>query len=48
MNLSYNPAMTGVTMLEARTLSKWYGAIRAVSDVGFTLAAGEVVALRHT
>ena len=30
-------------MLEARTLSKWYGAIRAVSDVSFTLAAGEVL-----
>jgi ABC-2 type transport system ATP-binding protein len=30
-------------MLEARTLSKWYGAIRAVSDVSFILAAGEVL-----
>ena len=30
-------------MLEARSLSKWYGAIRAVSDVSFTLAAGEVL-----
>ena len=30
-------------MLEARTLSKWYGAIRAVSDVSFTLAPGEVL-----
>lgn len=30
-------------MLEARSLSKWYGAIRAVSDVNFTLAAGEVL-----
>jgi ABC-2 type transport system ATP-binding protein len=30
-------------MLEARALSKWYGAIRAVSDVSFTLAAGEVL-----
>ncbi len=30
-------------MLEARSLSKWYGAIRAVSDVSFTLAVGEVL-----
>jgi ABC-2 type transport system ATP-binding protein len=30
-------------MLEARSLSKWYGAIRAVSDVSFTLAGGEVL-----
>ena len=30
-------------MLEARSLNKWYGAIRAVSDVSFTLAAGEVL-----
>ena len=30
-------------MLETRSLSKWYGAIRAVSDVSFTLAAGEVL-----
>lgn len=30
-------------MLDARSLSKWYGAIRAVSDVSFTLAAGEVL-----
>jgi len=30
-------------MLDARSLTKWYGAIRAVSDVSFTLAAGEVL-----
>jgi ABC-2 type transport system ATP-binding protein len=30
-------------MLDARSLSKWYGAIRAVSEVSFTLAAGEVL-----
>lgn len=30
-------------MLDARALSKWYGAIRAVSDVSFSLAAGEVL-----
>jgi ABC-2 type transport system ATP-binding protein len=30
-------------MLHARSLTKWYGAIRAVSDVSFTVAAGEVL-----
>ena len=30
-------------MLDARSLSKWYGAVRAVSDVSFTLTAGEVL-----
>lgn len=30
-------------MLAATSLTKWYGAIRAVSDVSFTLAAGEVL-----
>lgn len=30
-------------MLEAQSLTKWYGAIRAVSDVSFTLSAGEVL-----
>ncbi len=30
-------------MLDARSLSRWYGAIRAVSDVSFHLAAGEVL-----
>jgi ABC-2 type transport system ATP-binding protein len=30
-------------MLEARSLTKWYGAIRAVADVSFTVAAGEVL-----
>ena len=30
-------------MLDAKCLSKWFGAIRAVSDVSFSLAAGEVL-----
>ena len=30
-------------MLDAKSLSKWFGAIRAVSDVSFTLAPGEVL-----
>ena len=30
-------------MLDARSLTKWFGAIRAVSDVSFTLAPGEVL-----
>ncbi len=30
-------------MLSAQSLTKWYGAIRAVSDVSFTLSAGEVL-----
>ena len=30
-------------MLDVRSLTKWYGAIRAVSDVSFTLAPGEVL-----
>ena len=30
-------------MLDAKCLSKWFGAIRAVSDVTFSLAAGEVL-----
>ena len=30
-------------MLDVQSLTKWYGAIRAVSDVSFTLAAGEVL-----
>jgi ABC-2 type transport system ATP-binding protein len=30
-------------MLDAKSLTKWFGAIRAVSDVTFTLAAGEVL-----
>jgi ABC-2 type transport system ATP-binding protein len=30
-------------MLHAQSLTKWYGAIRAVSDVSFTVAAGEVL-----
>jgi ABC-2 type transport system ATP-binding protein len=30
-------------MLHAEGLTKWYGAIRAVSDVSFTVAAGEVL-----
>lgn len=43
MDLSYNPAMTKAPMIEAQSLTKWYGAIRAVSDVSFSLAAGEVL-----
>jgi ABC-2 type transport system ATP-binding protein len=30
-------------MLDAKSLTKWFGAIRAVSDVTFTVAAGEVL-----
>jgi ABC-2 type transport system ATP-binding protein len=30
-------------MLDAQSLTKWYGAIRAVSDVSFTIAPGEVL-----
>jgi ABC-2 type transport system ATP-binding protein len=30
-------------MLDVQSLTKWYGAIRAVSDVSFTLAPGEVL-----
>src|SRR3954470_672018 len=30
-------------MLDAKSLTKWFGAIRAVSDVTFTIAAGEVL-----
>jgi ABC-2 type transport system ATP-binding protein len=30
-------------MLDAKCLTKWFGAIRAVSDVTFTVAAGEVL-----
>lgn len=30
-------------MLDVQALTKWYGAIRAVSEVSFTLAAGEVL-----
>jgi ABC-2 type transport system ATP-binding protein len=30
-------------MLDAKSLTKWFGAIRAVSDVTFTLSAGEVL-----
>ena len=43
MDLSYNPAMTKAPMVEAQSLTKWYGAIRAISDVSFSLAAGEVL-----
>ena len=30
-------------MLDAKSLTKWFGAIRAVSDVTFTVSAGEVL-----
>jgi ABC-2 type transport system ATP-binding protein len=30
-------------MLDVQALTKWYGAIRAVSEVSFTLGAGEVL-----
>jgi ABC-type sugar transport system ATPase subunit len=32
-------------MLDVQSLTKWYGAIRAVSDVSFTLAAGETLGM---
>lgn len=35
--------MTNAPMVDAQSLTKWYGAIRAVSDVSFTLAPGEVL-----
>src|SRR5687768_8271587 len=41
--LSYNPAMPNAPLVDAQSLTKWYGAIRAVSDVSFSLAPGEVL-----
>ncbi len=35
-------------MLGAKSLTKWFGAIRAVSDVTFTLRAGESSAIDAT
>jgi ABC-type Na+ transport system ATPase subunit NatA len=35
-------------MLDAKCLSKWFGAIRAVSDVSFSLAGGEVLGYLST
>ena len=35
--------MPNAPLVDAQSLTKWYGAIRAVSDVSFSLAPGEVL-----